>query len=54
MTMLANIETVDDEALKEEVMRCFSNAPTTFQAIKVLRGHAAETWRTSQTVHRQI
>ena len=37
MTMLANIETVDDEALKEEVMRCFSNAPTTFQAIKVLR-----------------
>ena len=38
MTMMAGInEEVDDEALKEEIMRCFSNAPTIFQAIQVMR-----------------
>ena len=38
MTMLAGInEEVDDEALKEEIMRCLSNAPTIFQAIQVMR-----------------
>ena len=38
MTMLARInEEVDDEALKEEIMRCFLNAPTIFQAIQVMR-----------------
>ena len=38
MTMLAGInEGVDDEAFKEEIMKCFSNAPTIFQAIKVMR-----------------
>ena len=38
MTMLAGInEEVDDEALKEEIMRWFSNAPTIFQAIQVMR-----------------
>ena len=38
MTMLAGMsEEVDDEDIKEELMRCFSNAPTTIQAIQVLR-----------------
>ena len=38
MTMLVGInEEVDDEALKEEIMRCFSNASTIFQAIQVMR-----------------
>ena len=38
MTMLAGInEEVDDEALKEEIMRCFSNAPIISQAIQVMR-----------------
>ena len=38
MTMLAGMsEDVDDEDIKEELMRCFSNAPTTIQAIQVLR-----------------
>ena len=31
-------DSVDDEDLKEEIMRCFSNIPTTIQAIGVLRG----------------
>ena len=39
MTMIAGMDdNVDDEVLKEEIMRCFSNAPTTIQAIVVLRG----------------
>ena len=38
MTMLAGInEEVDDEALKEKIMRCFLNAPTVFQAIQAMR-----------------
>ena len=38
MKMLAGInEEVDDEALKEEMMRCFLNEPTIFQAIQVMR-----------------
>ena len=38
MTMLAGMsEDVDDEDIKEELMCCFSNAPTTIQAIQVLR-----------------
>ena len=38
MTMLAGMsEDVDDEDIKEELMHCFSNAPTTIQAIQVLR-----------------
>ena len=38
MTMLAGInEEVDDEALKEEIMRCFLNAPTIFQTTQVMR-----------------
>ena len=38
MTMLAGMsEEVHDEDIKEELMRCFSNAPTTIQAIQVLR-----------------
>ena len=38
MTILAGInEEVDDETLKEEIMRCFLNAPTIFQAIQVMR-----------------
>ena len=31
-------DTVSDEVLKEEIMRCFPNAPTMIQAIGVLRG----------------
>ena len=39
MTIIAGIDdNMDDEDLKEEIMRCFSNAPTTIQAIGVLRG----------------
>ena len=30
--------TISDDDLKEEIMRCFSNAPTMIQAIGVLRG----------------
>ena len=38
MTMLAGMsEEINDEDIKEELMRCFSNAPTTTQAIQVLR-----------------
>ena len=38
MTMLVGMsEEVADEDIKEELMRCFSNAPTTIQAIQVLR-----------------
>ena len=38
MTMLAGMsEDVDDEDIKEELMHCFSSAPTTIQAIQVLR-----------------
>ena len=36
MTMITGMDNnVDDEDLKEEIMRCFSNAPTTIQAIAV-------------------
>ena len=39
MTMIAGMDdNIDDEDLKEEIMRCFSNAPTTIQAIAMLRG----------------
>ena len=39
MTMLAGMnEDLDEEDVKEELMRCFSNAPTTIQAIEKLRG----------------
>ena len=39
MTMLAGMsKEVDDEDVKEELMKCFSNIPTTIQAIGVLRG----------------
>ena len=39
MTMLTGMnEELDDEDLKDELMRCFSNAPTTIQAIEKLRG----------------
>ena len=39
MTMVAGMDdNVEDEDLKEEIMRCFSNTPTTIQAIGVLRG----------------
>ena len=31
-------DTVSDDDLKEEIMRCFSNAPTMIQSIGVLRG----------------
>ena len=31
-------DTVSNDDLKEEIMRCFSNAPTMIQAIGVLRG----------------
>ena len=31
-------DTVGDDDLKEEIMKCFSNAPTMVQAIGVLRG----------------
>ena len=31
-------DTISDDDLKEEIMRCFSNAPTMIQAIGVLRG----------------
>ena len=38
-TIIAGMDdNVSDEDLKEEIMRCFSNAPTTIQAIGVLRG----------------
>ena len=38
MTLLAGMtEKIDDEDIKEELMRCFSNAPTTIQMIQVLR-----------------
>ena len=36
--MLAGMsEDVDDKDIKEELTHCFSNAPTTIQAIQVLR-----------------
>ena len=39
ITMLSTMnEEVSDEDLKEELMRCFSNAPTMVQAISLLRG----------------
>ena len=39
MTVIAGMDdTVSDEDLKEEIMRCFSNASTMIQAIGVLRG----------------
>ena len=39
MMMLAGMnKEIDDEGVKEELMRCFSNALTTIQAIGVLRG----------------
>ena len=39
MTIITGMDdNVNDEDLKEEIMRCFSNAPTTIQAIGVLRG----------------
>ena len=38
-TVIAGMDdTVSDEDLKEEIMRCFSNALTMIQAIGVLRG----------------
>ena len=38
-TIIAGMDdTVGDDDLKEEIMRCFSNAPTMIQAIRVLRG----------------
>ena len=38
MTVIAGMDdTVSDEDLKEEIMRCFSNASTMIQAIEVLR-----------------
>ena len=39
ITIIAGMDdTVSDDDLKEEIMRCFSNAPTMIQAIGVLRG----------------
>ena len=38
MTMLARMsEEIDDEDIKKESIRCFSNAPTTIQVIQVLK-----------------
>ena len=38
-TVIAGMDdTISDEDLKEEIMRCFSNAPTMIQVIEVLRG----------------
>ena len=38
-TIIAGMDdTISDDDLKEEIMRCFSNAPTMVQAIGVLRG----------------
>ena len=38
-TIIAGMDdTISDDDLKEEIMRCFSNAPTMIQAIGVLRG----------------
>ena len=38
MTMLVGMsEEISDEDIKEELMRCFSNAPTMIQVIQVLR-----------------
>ena len=38
-TIIAGMDdTVGDDDLKEEIMRCFSNVPTMVQAIRVLRG----------------
>ena len=38
-TIIAGMDdTVGDDDLKEEIMRCFSNAPTMVQAISILRG----------------
>ena len=55
MTMLAGInEEVDNEALKEEIMRCFSNVPTIFSGNTSHEGNATETRRTSQVVHHMI
>ena len=39
ITIIAGMDdTISDDNLKEEIMRCFSNAPTMIQAIGVLRG----------------
>ena len=39
MTVIAGMDdTVSDDDLKEEIIRCFSNAPTMIQAIVMLRG----------------
>ena len=38
-TVIAGMDdTISDDDLKEEIMRCFSNAPTMIQTIGVLRG----------------
>ena len=38
-TVIAGMDdTISDDNLKEEIMRCFSNASTMIQAIGVLRG----------------
>ena len=35
MTIIAGMDdNVDDEDLKEEIMRCFSNAPTKFKLLE--------------------
>ena len=39
MTMLVGMgEEINDKDIKEELMSCFSNAPTAIQVIEVLRG----------------
>ena len=46
-TIIAGMdENVSDEDLKEEIMRCFSNAPTMIQAVGVLRG--IQQWQNEQ------
>ena len=44
MTNIAGMDgNVDDEDIKEETMRCFSNAPNTIQAIGSAERHLTKT-----------
>ena len=46
MTILAGMsEEIDDDDIKEELMRCFSNAPTTIQVLRAMQQRTGEITR---------
>ena len=55
MTMLAGMsEEVDDEDIKEELMRCFLMLPLQTKQSISIESNAAKTRRNSQTVHCKV